>query len=135
MQFEHAATAGCLVQTVDVLRDDGGQAACGLPPGERLMAGIRPGSGEIAVGLGLLAPVLVPRFAAGQKCIEVDRLVLGPHAAGRTEIGNSALGARAGAGERNRNFRLRQPAGNLLNLPVFHGGERCRLSSGEERRL
>src|SRR5579864_4873527 len=88
-----------LVQVVDVLGDDRGHLAGAVKARQRPVAAARPGIAEL-VGHGEAPPPrFVARLLARQELVERDRLVLGPQAPGRAEIGDAALGGNAGPGE------------------------------------
>ena len=91
--------ARALVQPVDVLGDDGAHAPLLDQLGERAMAGVGLGLEHGLVGRELAAPGLPAHLLRRHEVVEVDRLVLGPDAAGRAEIRNAGFGRDAGAGE------------------------------------
>src|ERR1700688_4767198 len=87
------------MQVVDVLGDDGGTLAGTIEARQRPVSPPRPGIAEL-VGHGKAAPPgFVARLLARQELVERDRLVLGPKAPRRTEIGDTAFGRNAGPGE------------------------------------
>ena len=81
-----------------------------------LVAGVGLCVGEFAVHFALLPPVFVAAVGACQELVEVHRAILRPHAAGRAEIGDAALGADAGAGKDDGASRRGKPVGDLLNI-------------------
>ena len=89
-----------LVQIVDVLRHHRRRLAGPVEAGERPMAAARPGAAEAVLHGETPPPRLVAHVAARQEVVERDRPVPGPEAARRAEIGDTALGRDAGAGER-----------------------------------
>ena len=116
VELEHAAAAGQLVQSVDVLRDDAADAAGRFPMGKHAVAGVGLGRAELAVHLGFLPPVFVPGVGAFEELVEKDRAIPGPHAARRAEVGDAALGADAGAGQDDGRSRRGQPMGDALDI-------------------
>src|ERR1700731_1478386 len=87
------------MQIVDVLGDDGGNLAGAVEARPPPVSPPRPGIAEL-VGHGKTPPPgFVARLLAGQELVERDRLVLGPKAARRAEIGDAAFGGNAGSRE------------------------------------
>src|ERR1700719_3866807 len=87
------------MQVVDILGDDGGNLAGAIEARQRPVTPPRPGIAEL-VGHGKTPPPgFVARLLAGQELVERDRLVLGPKAPGRTEVGDAAFGRNAGPGK------------------------------------
>src|ERR1700722_5180390 len=87
------------MQVVDVLGDDGRNLAGAIKARQRPVSPPRPGIAEL-VGHGEAAPPgFVARLLAGQELVERHRLVLGPKATRRTEVGDAAFGGNAGPGE------------------------------------
>src|ERR671934_2921151 len=93
------------MQVVDVLRDYGGRLAGAVEARERKVAAARLGGGELRVHGKSPPPRLVPHLLAREELVERDRPVLRPEPAGRAEIGDTALGGNAGAGERSYDAR------------------------------
>src|SRR5580692_1917624 len=84
------------MEIIDVLGDDGGNLAGSVKARQRPVAPPRPGIAEL-VGHGKTPPPgFVARLLAPEELVERDRLVLGPKAPGRTEIGDAAFGRNAG---------------------------------------
>ena len=94
------------MQAVDVLRDDRAHPALLDEAGERTVAGVGRRALERRMGRELAPPGLAARLCRGEEVAELDRLVPGPDAPGRAEIGNARLGGDAGAGEGDDVVRL-----------------------------
>ena len=77
MQFDELVLRqpGRLVQSVDVLRDDGADEAPLGPACDRPMAASRPGSGIKVVHRELSAPCLGPLRRVGHEVLEPDGLM------------------------------------------------------------
>ena len=103
MQLDHVVglEAGYLMQIVDVLGDDRGDLAGLVERGQRPVpaAGLRRGKGRLHRKAP--PPGFVPRLGTCDEFVERDRAIAGPQPARRAEVGNTAFGRNAGAGEGN----------------------------------
>ncbi len=104
-----------LMQVVDVLGENGGNLAGFIERCQRAVAAARPGRGKGRLHRKAPPPCFVAGVLAGDEFIVWDRPVAGPHAAGRTEIGNAGFGGDAGAGKRNNDFRLGDHVAKLFH--------------------
>ena len=103
------------MQIVDVLGDDGRNFAGLVQRSERAVTASRPRRGERRLHRKAPPPRLVPGTRAGDEFVERDRAVARPQSAGRAEIGNSAFGRNAGAGEGNDGGRLGDHVAELFH--------------------
>ena len=103
VQFDDVmrGNAGGLMKVVDILRHQAWDFAGAIEAGERAVTAPGPGLGETFLHDKAAAPGLVAHMAIGHECVERDRLVFGPQAAGRAEIGDAAFGRYPRPGERH----------------------------------
>ena len=125
MQFDDLGAARFDVQSVHVLRDDGGQVATALQFSQRIVPGIRP---------HVLAGPEIPRrtlpgahagFAVIHEVLVHDRRLRVPYAVRATVIRDAAIGADARAGERHAAARHAHQVGEGFHGDFMgvHGGE------------
>jgi hypothetical protein len=111
--------AGPLVERVDVLCDDGCHEAAPLELGERQVRGVRARVREGAQAAGVEVP---DRLRVAEERVDrrhLHRVVLGPDAGRRAEVGDPAFRADPGPGEDDARLPLTNEVGELLG--VRHG--------------
>lgn len=121
MEFQNVLTPGGLMQTVDVLCDDGLEIAEPLPSRQDGMSVIRLGSGEVLMCDGFLSPIFMPRGGAAQKVVKIHGLIRGPDSRGRAKVGNAAFRTNPRTREGDDPLGLLQPAGDELEGVFRHG--------------
>ena len=94
------------MQIVDILRHQRRHLAGAIEARQRPVPPARLGLGETFFHGEAPPPGFVAHVVARHEGIERDRLVLGPQAAGRAEVGDAAFGRDAGPGERDDPARV-----------------------------
>src|SRR5262249_14519181 len=107
-----------LVQPVDVLGDQQGDAACTRQVGEGAVCRIRLRRTDHLPGLALVAPVPFAGLFAGEKLLERDRAVLRPAAARGAEVRDAGGGGEPGTGEHDHPLGVARGRGEALDRAV-----------------
>lgn len=84
------------------------------------------------------SPVANARGFAGYEILEINRLILRPHAAGATKIGHPGFGADAGAGEKDDTAGSSQSRGEFFEIHLVPATVRIKLTTKratEERKV
>jgi hypothetical protein len=121
VQFQDAAAARLLVQSVDVLGNHGNDFPGSFQTGQGTMPVIRLRTFQLVVALPLHSPVLTASVRTVQEILEQDWLIPAPDPAGAPEIGNAAFRANARPGEGYRMAGFGQEMGDLCNGVVITG--------------
>src|SRR5690606_22736570 len=109
VQVEHAATAGALVQAVDVLGQQQVDPAVSFERGQGVVGGVGLGADEARPPDGAARPVAsVGGVAAGQG-LQGDGLGAFPVSIAVAIVGNARAGAAAGAGQDEKAFVPAEP--------------------------
>ena len=108
-----------LMQAVDVLRDDARDSSLRDEMRNRPMASIGFRLRHSFINRDLPSPRFAPRFFRGNELAKVDWLILGPDAAGASEVGNSGFSANARAGEDDRSLALSEHLSQFANQISF----------------
>ena len=124
MQFDDLfrLQAGGLVQAIDILGDDVAELAQAGQFGKGAMSPARLDLADLLADLQVTVQGLAAHFRRRHEGLEVDRLVPGPDAAGRAEIGDAALGRDTGTGEADDpGCLIDQLLQTVFHLPVISG--------------
>ncbi len=99
MQLDHpiVGVPGLLVQAVDILGDHRQQSPGGLEFGDRLVSGVGQSRQHFGIPDSPVPPMFDPGLVVGPDRIDVGDRLSRPHAVRSTVVGDSGLGADAGA--------------------------------------
>lgn len=133
VQIEHAATAGTLMQTIDVLGDELGDPTRRLESGKGLVGRAGPGPREMGPTDQTACPVATPSRLACQKITVLDRRSALPSTLGIPVVGYPRAGAATRPGQDEDSRMRREEFTQAVNGTRACAGERIPTHAAHDR--